>query len=277
MPRVSVNGVELYYEEHGDGLPVLGIHGTPSSAVLWEEAAAGLAEICRCIIYDRRGFHRSGRPVPFEAVDLADHVDDAAALLDALSATPAVVIGRSTGGEIALALAHRHPEKVTALALLEPAVFWLDPEAQAWAGRLREKVLEAAAIEPRSAAAAVIREALGDQVWDALPKELRDMFTETSPAVLAEIKGDGLDLSQNPPALGPEELGNVRQPTLLVSAEDSPRVLRSVNSRLAELLPAAESVLVPGGHLINPAHPAVLEFLGRFTGARNTPARNTKT
>jgi len=46
---------------------------------------------------------RSGRPEPFETVDLSDHVDDAAALLVALSATPAVVIGRSTGGEMALA------------------------------------------------------------------------------------------------------------------------------------------------------------------------------
>ena len=271
MPRMSVNGVELYYEKHGEGLPVLGIHGTPSSAVRWEEPAAELARICRCIIYDRRGFHRSERPEPFTAVDLADQVDDAAALLDALSATPAVVVGRSTGGEIALALAHRHPEKVTAQVLLEPAVFWLDAEAQAWADQLRDRVLEVAATDPRSAAAAVIRQVMGDQVWEGLPSELRDMFEDTSPAVLAEIRGDGLDLSENPPALGPSELVTVRQPTLLVSAADSPGVLRRVNARLAELLPAAESVLVPGGHLINPAHPAVLEFLGRFTGSSTPP------
>ena len=40
----------------------------------------------RCILYDRRGFYRSERPEPFEAVNLADHVEDAAALLEALSA-----------------------------------------------------------------------------------------------------------------------------------------------------------------------------------------------
>ena len=233
--------------------------------MLWEEPSAELAKICRCIIYDRRGFHRSERPEPFAAVDLADHVDDAAALLDAISATPAVVVGRSTGGEIALALAHRYPEKVTALVLLEPAVFWLDAEAQAWADRLRDQVLDVAATDPRCAAATVIREAVGDEIWEGLPGELRQMFDDTSPAVLAEIRGDGLDLSENPPALGPEELAAVRQPTLLVAAADSPGVLRRLNACLAELLPAAESVLVPGGHLINPAHPAVLEFLGRFT------------
>ena len=64
-------------------------------------------------------------------MDLSDHVADAAALLDALSAAPAVVIGRSTGGEIALDLAHRFPGTVKALVLLEPAVFTVDPEAAA--------------------------------------------------------------------------------------------------------------------------------------------------
>ncbi|HSN35833.1 MAG TPA: alpha/beta hydrolase, partial [Arthrobacter sp.] len=255
----------------GAGLPILGIHGTPSSAVLWEEPAAELAKIGRCIIYDRRGFHRSERPEPFARVDLADHVNDAAALLDALSAAPAAVVGRSTGGEIALALAHQHPAKVTALVLLEPALFWLDREAQAWARHLRNLVLDEAASNPRFAAAAVIRQALGDGVWESFPPELRDMFEDTSPAVLAEIRGDGLDLSENPPALGPDELASVSQPTLLVSAEDSPEALRRVNSRLAELLPMAETVWVPGGHLINPAHPAVLDFLGRFTGVSTPP------
>lgn len=264
MPRVSVNGIDLYYEEHGEGVPVLGIHGTPSSALLWESAAVELAAICRCIVYDRRGFYRSGRPEPFDAVDLAEHVDDAAALLEILHAAPAVVIGRSTGGEIALNLAHRFPELVQALVLLEPAVFWIDPKALAWAMELRKSVLDAAAKNPWLAAETVIRAALGSHAWDALPASFRDMFTATSPAVLAEIRGEGLDLSEKQAELGTEELGQLRQPTLLVSAEDSPEILRLVNSRLAGALPHSESVLVSGGHLINPAHPAVLDFVRRF-------------
>lgn len=267
MPPLSVNGIDLYYEEHGEGVPVLGIHGTPSSALLWEDAAAELATICRCIIYDRRGFYRSGHPEPFDAVDLAQHVDDAAALLEILHAAPAVVIGRSTGGEVALYLAHRFPELVQALVLLEPAVFWIDPTALAWAMELRKSVLEAAARDPWLAAEKVIRVAVGDQVWDSLPGSLRDMFAGTSPAVLAEIRGDGLDLSEKQPELDAEELAQIRQPTLLVSAGDSPEALRLVNSRLAEALPNSESVLVAGGHLINPAHPAVLDFVRRFAAA----------
>lgn len=258
MGSVAVNGFELYYEAYGDGPAVLGIHGTPSSALLWQDAAKELAGHSRCVIYDRRGFGRSARPDPFDTLDLADHVADAAALIDALSAAPAVVIGRSTGGEIALDLARHHPDRVRALVLLEPAVFTMDPEALAWAGRLRQHVLQAA---PQDAGQAVIRAALGDEIWQSLPADLRELFAAASPAVLAEIRGRGLDLSAEPLDLSAEELAGIVQPTLIVSAQDSPQTLRRVSDRLAEALPHAEKVLVTGGHLIYPAHPAVLDFV----------------
>jgi pimeloyl-ACP methyl ester carboxylesterase len=263
MPNLNANGIDLYYEVHGEGAAILGIHGTPGSAVWWVDAARELASRGRCIIYDRRGFLRSERPEPFETTDLSDHVDDAAALLDALSAAPAVVIGRSTGGEIALALAHRFPDKVKALVLLEPAVFTLDPEATAWADRLRLRVLQAAESNPASASETVLREALGDAAWTSLPEELKDLFAGASPAVVAEIRGRGLDLSAEPLDLSRDELAGIGQPALIVSAEDSPEILRRANDRLAEALPHVEKVLVTGGHFINPAHPAVLDFVGR--------------
>jgi pimeloyl-ACP methyl ester carboxylesterase len=259
---VDIDGISLYAEVHGDGpRSLLGIHGTPSSALLWVEAARELAGRGRCIIFDRRGFGRSERPEPFDRSDLDDHVDDALALLGELSATPAVVIGRSTGGLIALELARRHPAAVTALVLLEPAVFAVDPEARAWADELRTKILEA---EPARASESVIRAALGDRAWETMPDDLKTLFDEAAPAVLAEMRGSGLDLSAEPLDLDDNELGAIDQPTLLVSSEDSPEVLRRVNDRLAKALPNAETALVPGGHLIHPAHPVVLSFIDRL-------------
>jgi pimeloyl-ACP methyl ester carboxylesterase len=261
---ITVNGVELYYEEYGSGVPILGIHGTPSSAQLWVDAARELGQRGRCIIYDRRGFPRSRGPQQFESVDLADHVEDAAGLLDALQATPAAVIGRSTGGLIALELARRHPAKVAVLVLLEPAVFSVDAETAVVAENLRHLVQETAAKEPSSAAETVVREALGDQLWEDLRSEVKETLSETSPAVLAELRGHGLDLSEDPRTYTPEELAAIRQPTLLVSAQDSPGVLHRVNNRLSQALPHAETALVPGGHLINPAHPVVVQYIQRF-------------
>jgi pimeloyl-ACP methyl ester carboxylesterase len=259
----GADGAELYYEVHGTGAPILGIHGTPSSALLWVDAARELANVGSCIIYDRRGFLRSALPRGVTTLDLDDHVADAVALLDHLKASPAVIVGRSTGGQIALGVASRHPDRVTALVLLEPALFTIDPNAADWAARLRATVLWDTAEDPAVAAEVVIRTALGDQDWEQLPAELRTMLSQTSPAVLAEMAGRGLDLSADPLELTADDLAVIVQPTLLVSAEDSPRALRKINAALAEALPQAELVLVPGGHLINPGHPVVLEFLGR--------------
>jgi pimeloyl-ACP methyl ester carboxylesterase len=260
VPTIDVSGVELYHEVYGEGPVILGIHGTPSSALLWQDPAQELARHGRCVIYDRRGFGRSALSGPLERLDLADHIADAIALLDSLSAGPAVVIGRSTGGQIALALAHRHPDRVRALALLEPAVFTVDAAAVAWAEALRSKVLRATAGD---AAEVVFREALGDSVWTSFPDELREFFAAASPAVLADIRGDRLDLSTTPLALSDADLAGIGVPTLLVAGDDSPPVMRRVVDRLAETLPDAEQARVPGGHLVNPAHPVVLAFIDR--------------
>ena len=184
-------------------------------------------------------------------------------LLEVLSATPAVVIGRSTGGLIALELARRHPEKVRALVLLELAVMTLHPHAAAWAQQLRRTVLEAAEKDPSAVSGVVFREVLGGEAWESFPAALCGHFADVSPAVLAGIRGRGLDLSQAPLELSEADAGEIRRATLIVSAEDSPEALYAVNRRLARLLPNTETVLVAGGHLIDPAGPAVLEFLRR--------------
>jgi pimeloyl-ACP methyl ester carboxylesterase len=259
-----VNGVDLYYEDHGDGVPILGLHGTPSSAVIWAEAAVELSGHGRCIIYDRRGFHRSAPAEPPATLDLIQQVDDAAALLAALHAGPSIVIGHGTGGQIALEFARHFPDKVKALVLLEPALFTIDPDADSWARELRKRVLEATGADASRAAEIVLRDALGDDAWESLPGEFKDGFAETSSAVLAEMRGRGLDFSDDPLELSEDELADIRRRTLIISAEDSPAALRLVTARLAGALPFTESVLVPGGHLINPAHPAVLDFIDRI-------------
>src|SRR5687767_5020702 len=154
MAVLDAGDVALYHEVHGKGPGILGIHGTPSSALLWADAARRLAEVGRCVVYDRRGFGRSSPPGA--RLDLADHVADAVLLLDRVVGVPAVVIGRSTGGLIALALAIRHRDRVRGLVLLEPAVFALDDEAAAWAAALRSAVLRA---EPGRAGEEVLRAA----------------------------------------------------------------------------------------------------------------------
>ena len=273
MATINVNGVDLHYDEVGSGAPILGIHGTPSSSALWADAARELAGHGRCIVYDRRGFGLSGPHPRPDHLDLDTHVADAAALLVALDAAPATVVGRSTGGLVALALARAHPDVVGRLVLLEPTVLTLDEDARHWADRLRRRVIAAALTHPGRAAEAVVVAALGPATWSALTDEARDAMDQAGDAVLAEARGSGLDLSADFLLADCDWVSEVTCPSLVVSAENSPDVLRRVNERLVELLPDARAALVKGGHLIDPAHPAVLGFLDASAAAVPGKAR----
>jgi esterase len=114
MPEREVNGVRLHYEEHGAGAPIALIHGCGGSALGFANAIEKLSELGRMIAYDRHGCARSQRPEPFERTSVSEHADDAAGLLDALAAKPAVVIGRSYGGTVASDLALRYPSTPSA-------------------------------------------------------------------------------------------------------------------------------------------------------------------
>lgn len=253
MPELDVNGVRLYYEEHGSGEPILCIHGTGSSTALWRGPAATLATRGRTIIYDRRGFGRSERPEPF-VTNVPQQTDEAAALLDALGAAPAVVIGRSHGGEIAADLALRYPEHVRALALLEGGGLTLSAAFREWLEGVRELVFAAAETDMGTVGEVFLRAVLGDDAWEETPEEVRRVFTENGPAMVAEERGGLLGASAS-------ELAAISQPTLVIGARDSGPVFAEATELTAQAIPSARLEWVEGGHLIDAAHPAVLAFV----------------
>ena len=180
--------------------------------------------------------------------------DDAAALLDALQASPAVVIGRSQGGEIAVDLALRHPEHVRALALLEGGGLSLSPALTGWIAGLDEEIFAAAERDIDTVGETLLRGVLGDEGWEAVPEPVRRVFAENGPAIVAEERGGLLDVTV-------EQLATIGQPTLLVAARDSPPALADATALVGASIPSARTEWVDGGHLIDPAHPAVLAFV----------------
>jgi pimeloyl-ACP methyl ester carboxylesterase len=260
VPTVLVNGVSLYYEEHGVGDPIVCIHGTLSSAALWRDAAAELGTRGRVIVYDRRGFSRSDRPEPF-ITDVHVHADDTAALIDALAAAPAIVIGRSAGGEIAIDLALRYPDRVSALVLLEGGGLSLGKAAMRWIAAVDEQVFAAAEADMSSVAETLFRAVAGDAGWEGLPQPVKAMLTANGPAILADERNGYLDVTV-------EQLGTIIQPTLLVAAEGSPPEFAEVTHLMANAMPSARVEWVEGGHLINPAHPIVLSFVDEMVNRR---------
>jgi len=254
MPEIRVNGVSLYYEEHGAGEPIVGIHGSLSSAAFWSDAAQELARHGRTIVYDRRGCSRSERPEPY-ATNVHQQADDVAALIDALAAAPAVVIGRSYGGAIALDLALRYPDRVRALVQLEgDGGMSLSEAAKREVAEIAEQVFAAAEVDMGTVAETVVRGVLGDGAWEEFPEAAKQTFTANGPAIVAELRGGYPDVTA-------EQLGTIDQPTLLVGARDSLLDYTEVIKLTAPAMPSARVEWVHGGHAIDPAHPVVLGFV----------------
>ncbi|MBI5284395.1 MAG: alpha/beta fold hydrolase [Chloroflexi bacterium] len=115
MPKARVNGIELYYEVHGEGEPLLLIRGLGGHLAEVPFLVESYRRHFRVIAFDSRGCGRSDKPE--EDYSIAGFADDTAALLDALGIAEAVVHGSSMGGMIAQELALLHPQKVRALVL----------------------------------------------------------------------------------------------------------------------------------------------------------------
>jgi pimeloyl-ACP methyl ester carboxylesterase len=101
MPTLALDypehPIELYYEDHGDGRPVVLIHGWPLSAEAWAPQLPALQEAgYRTIAYDRRGFGRSDKPA--DGYDYDTLADDLAGILDDLDLEDATLVGFSMGG-----------------------------------------------------------------------------------------------------------------------------------------------------------------------------------
>ena len=254
MPEIRVNGISLYYEEHAAGEPIVGIHGAGSSAAFWADAAQELARHGRTIVYDRRGCSRSERPEPY-ATNVHQQADDAAALIDALAAAPAIVVGRSYGGAVAIDLALRYPDRVRALVQLEgDGGLSLSEAAMREVAELEELVFAAAEIDMDTVAETLVRSVLGDAGWEGLPEPAKEILTANGPAIVAELRGGYPDVTA-------AELGTVDQPTLLVGGKDSLLDYAEVMKLTAAATPWARVEWVEGGHAINPAHPVVLAFV----------------
>jgi pimeloyl-ACP methyl ester carboxylesterase len=113
---LELDGISLYVEDHGDGVPVLLLHGWPDSARLWRHQVPFLvANGFRVITPDMRGFGRSQRPADVAAYRLPTMVADVTALLDRLGLDRAHVVGHDWGAAVAWLTAMYLPDRVRTL------------------------------------------------------------------------------------------------------------------------------------------------------------------
>ena len=115
MPKIKTNNIELYYEIHGAGQPLVLISGLGYPLWQWHKMVPFLAEHFQVITFDNRGVGQSDKPAgPYTAQMLAA---DTAGFLDALGIEKAIIAGHSMGGFVAQAMALDFPQKVAKLIL----------------------------------------------------------------------------------------------------------------------------------------------------------------
>jgi pimeloyl-ACP methyl ester carboxylesterase len=254
MGFVQARSSSFYYEEQGEGQPILLIPPSGSTASTWGALPGDLAAVGRVIAYDRRGYSRSGHEVVRSA---AEHTRDAAAVLDALEARPTVLVGTSAGATIALDLAVRRPDLVRAVVVHEAAWRALrHPDASgvgmlarmqwlAWRGRYAQ------AAETLLRWVYAYRD--GGSAWDAFPEQWRQTARENGRSVVADLKST---MGGYP---SPQDLATIAAPVVCTYGSRSRSYMRAVTRSLAHAIPTA-SIREIGGA----AHAVAFDAPGNF-------------
>lgn len=266
------NGLVFHHAEAGAGTPLVFLHGVLGDWRTWAPQWAAFVPHFRCISYSRRYSVPNGNRVASPDHSALAEADDLEALLAHWHAAPAVLVGASYGAYTALALAARRPEQARALVLVEPPLMRLantSAEGRAIRSEFDRHIRLPArrAFEAGDDARAVwlLTEGilggtdLGQQSGAAMGRRLEN----------AESLRRVTLSSDEFPALDMDRLAALDMPVLLLSGERTPPIHDIVFRALAQALPRAESLKVPGaGHGVARDQPAafnalVLEFLKR--------------
>ena len=238
-------GLDLYYEQAGEGTPILLIPPAGSTASTWGAGVNDLARVGRVITYDRRGYVRSGG-APVRSI--STHTADAASLLECLAPELAVVVGTSAGAAIAVDLAVHRPDLVRAVVAHEfPWRFARHlPSASQMAALARIGSL-AISGRQREAAEVLLRSAYsyrdGGSAWDAFPEEWRQAGRENARAALVDFRNS---IGTYPSAA---DLATVKVPVVCSYGARSPDSMVRLVRLLAAAIPTARTRQIEGaGH-----------------------------
>jgi pimeloyl-ACP methyl ester carboxylesterase len=254
MSMANVESIQLYYEEHGSGDPLLLIMGLAADSTAWLFQIPDLARCYRTIAFDNRGVGRSAKPPgPYTIHGMAD---DAAGLLDVLGIERAHVVGVSMGGMIAQELALRHPNRVRGLVLgctfPEPDV---DAERQRefsvaqFGGHVTaagETEIDVSAIDPLAFFQHLLPRVFNQSFID---RELPKLLNVFAGALQYGFSMEAI-LGQVEAVMGhkaTDRLHRITAPTLVITGDADLLVSPANSDILARNIPGAKLVKVPGG------------------------------
>ena len=252
----------IHHTRLGEGPPLVLLHATLSSSRQLRSLATKLSEHYTVISIDRRGSGRSATDDPAEPIDVGVHVADVEAVLEAEDAQPAAIVGHSYGGCVALELAARRPQSVSAVLAYEPPYGQVaSPSVQAGMAEVGRRTLDARdSGDLQGAALEFMAGVSGAEAVAAL-----------SPAARARVGRAGQGAVADATLLGMDPAGLVRisSPARIVTGAASASLYADIADALTARIPAADHVRLDGlDHMApvlrpEPVADAVIAFLSR--------------
>ena len=237
MPYIDRAGVKVYYEDHGEGQPVLLSHGYSATSQMWKGQADAFPGY-RVITWDMRGHGQTDSPTDPSLYSEKHTVDDMASVLPACGIEKAAIGGLSLGGYMSLAFNVAHPAMVRALMLFDCGPGYKNPVArEGWnkTSLRRAEIFEEKGFEALGGSAEV--RASTHRSADGLARAARGMLTQFDARII-------------------ESLEHITVPTLvLVGAKDEPFL--GASDYMSAKIPGARRVTIPeAGHAANIDQPA---------------------
>jgi pimeloyl-ACP methyl ester carboxylesterase len=281
MPVLEVPGAELHYRTAGDGPPLVLVHGSATDMTTWDGVVDELTREHQVVVYDRRGYGQSRhKPVRDHRI----HAQDLTAILQKVARQPATVVGWSSGGNVALAVAAKHPELFSALVIVEAPFHGMRHADRHVLGtalklkltQLRGRRLEAAEVFYRFGSA--LRS--GGNSYDLAPENIRRNLQANAEPVLAEWDPHPFGVMHEHIPL--RAVTDITVPLTWILGQESSPWMAGLHDRVARQRPDIHTVRIAGaGHLVHLDRPADFITAVREAAAaepgRDTPASEVST
>ena len=266
MAYVENQGARIYWDEQGEGAPILLIMGLGYPCCMWHRTRPVLAERYRTIAFDNRGIGNSDVPAGPYPIPLM--ACDAAAVLNASGVESAHVFGVSMGGMIAQEFALEYPKRVRSLILGSTAAG--GPTAVRAEQGAIQMLMAREEMTPEQALEAPV-----PFIYDpATPRERIDQDLSLRRPWLPRPEGYRAQLQGIIAWESHSRLGDINTPALVIHGESDRLVPPGNGQLLAERIPGAKLVMIPhASHLFltdqtEIAHRVILEFLEEQTVPR---------
>jgi pimeloyl-ACP methyl ester carboxylesterase len=246
MPHADANGQRLYYEEHGEGDPLLMVMGLGGDLLAWAPQIPAWSEQYRLIAVENRDVGRSSyADGPYEIADMAA---DTLALADELGIDTFHLLGLSMGGAIAQNVALRAPDRVRTLTL---CVTW-GGSGPYGAERSRVMGAQIERMSPEEHVDQLMLLGLSEEFYENRDSVawlrrmiLRNPHPQTTEAFLRQFEACGRHDVR-------DRLGELSMPTHVIGAEHDVMVPPWKSTELADLIPGAKlTMLERAPHMVN--------------------------